>query len=170
MKTYPDKWFNPGDCLFFQGDSFVSRVIEAVSHGNVSHVGIITRNYPDLIVAEAIARGFVINRIYVEDYDGKVFLYRLNDESRAKFCDAQFHDWIMYHVGIPYDYLGAGEIGLHELFRGFHPGKDLKKLFCSEAAVAALQYADVINKDIDPSEITPEDLKEFPIWKESILL
>lgn len=153
-----------GDCVFYSGTGFISRVIRVISRGKFSHVGIISKDDP-LVVTEALAKGLVHHSLYgdVSGYKGQVWVAKLSDSTRSVFDEQAFNDWICRHIGTPYGWVSAAEVGLHDILHKYHP-RVANNYFCSEAAVLALQAACVIEGGVNAAEIAPNDLWEFSIF------
>lgn len=158
----PVMQFRPGDLLFFYGQTWQSRVIEAVTRGP-SHVGICSAWYhccqpvvdgetllfesttlcdlPDLLLGEKID-GVQVHRPAerIDAYQGRICCMRLADGwELEKDEEYALRNWLHDLHGKPYDLEGALASGTR-LFKWLPlmPYPDLGHLFCSELCAELL--------------------------------
>ncbi|MGD1856861.1 MAG: hypothetical protein ACFB2W_21715 [Leptolyngbyaceae cyanobacterium] len=82
-------------------------------------------------------------------------------------------EWL-HHVeaqAVPYDFPQAVGAGV-DIFdqAGFSNQPDFEALFCSELVTRALQIANSVSPEVNPSEKTPADVMEFSCLKEPVLI
>lgn len=150
---------------FSTTNNWVSKIIRKMTHSKVSHAWIYFDNdsffgFP--LVLESTTEGFRI--IPYEQFKKANIVVTLVDTkidiSSALVKEAQ-------NLGESYDFIGL--IGMFFVMIGKwfkmkikNPSHNLHSMFCSEAVVRILQQANYPGtKDLDPKNISPEDLYEL---------
>ena len=106
----------PGDVIAFSGGKFVSRVIMAITRGNVSHVGIIVpsefldKPCDEPVVAEVNEKGLIFSPLSDIVEDNNEILWWLPLANRP--TEACINAAVEAHRETKYDYLQAGLLGL----------------------------------------------------------
>lgn len=168
-----------GDVVAFGGYSYISNTIKEFTKSVVSHVGVVVEDVVCgnrmLLIAEALANfddrakksGVSLSRlssvIFKEEGRSDIWFLRLSDESRCKFNNAKFMDFIYNSTKKEYDYKQAIIAGMDNKIIKHINREDLGKLFCSELVSAALEAAGVL-PNINASNITPIALCSFKIY------
>lgn len=106
----------PGDVIAFSGGKLVSRVIMAISGGNVSHVGIIVpseflgRSCDEPVVAEVNEKGLIFSPLsdIVEDNNDILWWLPLANRPAEECINAA----VGVHTETTYDWLQAGLLAL----------------------------------------------------------
>ena len=170
----------PGDVIAFSGKKFTSSAIKEITNSNVSHVGVIFQSTLLINgepqqgvlnqVAEATLSGVRLTRLsgIVRNYEeGQIWWLPLSDAARENLDLETFHNFLLHHEGLPYDFSQAATLGLDKLdpFEIIRNQENFEKLFCSELVAGALEAAGVINT-INASRVTPIDLCRFQIYAE----
>ena len=95
----------------------------------------------------------------IEDFPGKIWAMR--PRHALDECESMLlTQWLLDHVGRPYDYEGAGIGGLRWLDRWLPCSHSRSRMFCSELVGGAIAYALQGRQlpEIDPGCLTPSDL------------
>lgn len=166
-----------GDLIAFSGQDLTSTVVRLTTNSPVSHVGIILcteTSHKEFAIHQLIEStslssthsGVAISRLStrIASYTGTVWALPLAKEVRTYLNDARYLEFMLSQRGKPYDVPQA----IASTFDGLFPDtpKDLSALFCSELVVAGLQAGGAIPSEINPSEMTPRDVVNLPIWKD----
>ena len=150
--------FKPGDILGYCGYNLTSQLINLVTYGfpfnGLSHVDIIGEydgellcfgsttltDQPCHIQGKEVAG---VQAHLIEDrvkaYSGKVWHYPLRNHD---FEITELTDFLVGHLGAPYDYYGAYKSGgyLWSKLRGTFDEPSLTSIFCSEFCAAAHKH------------------------------
>jgi len=172
-----------GDVIAFSGKSRVSNLIKFATRSDISHVGIVLESNslelghmvhiiestslattPDAVTKELFV-GVQIQQLSrrIESEKGQVYHVPLL-EPLDEYKQTAMIDWLRYkHTQrTPYDTIQALGAGLDLLDGlGLENDTDFSSLFCSELVTKALQLAGRVPEDINPSEMTPEDVMKF---------
>jgi len=172
----------PGDIIAFRGRGLVSRMVCLGTWSNISHIGIVSfsglahgtsyasRRYRVKVTESTSLDGQtgVFTRYMsdvVKDYKGCVWWIPLGARTKARLNLAQFYNYIHSIKHAKYDFWQCARAGFKSFF-GFNLGKveeDSKRVFCSEAAAHALEFAGAWDWD-NASLIKPTDLLETPLF------
>lgn len=173
------------DVIAFSGKGRMSEIIKWKTKSEISHVGIVYKvfpqagngsrvmliesttlgNLPDIKTGElrkGVQLQFLSQRL--ASYDGEAWLYPLRTiVSDANLARTQ--DWLTsaHTQKIEYDSFQAIGAGLDFFDRllGIENKEDLSSLFCSELVTKAFQIAGLVDKSVNPSEMTPKDVCDF---------
>ena len=170
----------PGDVIAFGGHSPLSGVIKGFTDSNVSHMGIVSQGGTpeEAKIAEAVEEGVVINQPLGEylacgkysgsdGYNGDIWWLPLNKESRNRFdkYKTKFRQFLDKVKGKEYSIWEAAKAGIFDKL-GIQQDIDSQiYFFCSELVAGCLRETSVITKDINPSEIIPQTVCEWAIYK-----
>lgn len=184
-----------GDIFFFRSAKVgFSDIIKYTTKSSYSHVGIalwMTLPYTKeerLFIIESTTlnnvkdisgeyrRGVQIVHMSqrLDGYNGKAWWFQLKNpltfDEKVKMTE-----WLFQKYSSKTEYDMSQAIGAGLDFKGwfrwlFRNKPDLRTLFCSELAVKALQIANRVSCDINPSEQTPEDVSEFDIYSQKLLI
>lgn len=172
-----------GDVIAFSGKSIISNLIKFATRSDISHVGIVLEsNSPELghmvhiiestslattpdVITKELFVGVQIQQLSrrLETEEGQVYYVPLKSPI-GEYNKAAMVDWLRYkHTQrTPYDSVQALGSGLDLLDGlGLENEIDFSKLFCSELVTKALQLAGKVDLEINPSEMTPEDVMKF---------
>lgn len=153
-----------GDIVLFSGKGLMARAIKHLTKSKYSHVGIVFRvfyNAGELLLAEAVDDGFILNR-YPIDYIttnckiGYIFDNLPHDDrTRMREC-------ITRYLCYPYDHSALYHIFCSIVFNDPFRYESSKKLICSES-VARAYHSYSNNIDLRPDnkgfdETTPQDI------------
>jgi len=182
-----------GDVLAFSGNAGFSKFIRWSTGSIYSHVGIVLNTnlgggFGDSVLViesrtetigtdaagvkllKGVQLQWLSKRILM--YDGAVWLLPLKkplpEEGKHKM-----QAWLRETNNkiTPYDsvqLMGAG-LDLFDRMKLSYSSEDLSTLFCSELVTKALQIAGVVDASLSPSEQTPRDVVNFPIYNAPIL-
>jgi hypothetical protein len=171
----------PGDIIAFSGRGWWSRLIKWWTKSTVSHIGIVEAviseqkgNWINQLIESTTLDGFAgvcINRLSarIEQYRGDIWWLPLSDASRAVLSLDRFGDFLLRQRGKKYDKFGAIRAGVDfldrfPLLRNLTRSEEsFSRLYCSELAAAGLEAGGVL-KQVNASEITPDDLCRFKIF------
>ena len=181
-----------GDVIAFSGKGRASNLIKWKTNSDYSHVGMVLDtvmgglgktvmlvestslvNIPDAETKElwkGVQIHILSNRL--DNYDGKAWVLPLkNPISDTKQIEMQ--RWLRkkHQEKTPYDTVQALGAGM-DLFDnlGLENDVDFNSLFCSELVTKALQIADVVDCNINPSEMTPADVGRFSCFGDAVRL
>ncbi|MBE9069822.1 hypothetical protein IQ260_24575 [Leptolyngbya cf. ectocarpi LEGE 11479] len=183
----------PGDVLAFSGCDVPSSVVKMATQSCYVHVAIVlsvdwTAHHEDpILIAESH-----IDISLPSEGSGKTQLgvqfQRLSNRIMAaqgpvwwaplrvpllKHQLTQMRAWLhqIEAQGVPYDFpqaVGAGVDILDDA--GLSNQPDFEALFCSELVTRALQIANIVAPEVNPSEKTPADVMQFSCLKKPILI
>ena len=107
-----------GDAVFFEGNSFISKIIKWVTDGEVSHVASVINLHPRILISHATRKGVIIESLeeVMRNYNGSVFIAPLSDAMRKNFNEEKFLDHVYSHVGCKYNYTEAIKLGIKCLY------------------------------------------------------
>ena len=160
-----------GDILLFRGTVFLSRMIEAVSHGSYSHCAITADWGERKMVLQAELMGgvqAVPMSVAVGTYRGRVDWYRIAPAWRDKVDVAKLLAEARADLGLTYATSELLRVAAHSLFGAALPDDcdNPHALFCSQyvercfrkAGLSLCQDSDV---GTSPSEIAASGVVEF---------
>jgi len=163
MTTRTQSAIKAGDIVAFSGNSWHSILINLCSYGipfwSISHVGIIGEHEAKLVLFESTTpaqglstcdKGTQAVRLEdrLADYPGRVWHYPLYRRLYAAESD-RLNQFLMDHLGIPYDHIGAIRSGgaAWSWFESLLRDEDLSRIFCSELCAAAHREIGMIRTD-----------------------
>ncbi|MDJ0600162.1 MAG: hypothetical protein QNJ37_15135 [Crocosphaera sp.] len=182
-----------GDVIAFSGKGLLSDIIKLGTLSPYSHVGILLnvdmsgglgqsvlmiestaqidlRDADNKEVQKGVQIHWLSKRL--EMYDGKVWWVPLKQEIPQEGL-IKMEMWLRkthnQKVGFDEDQMWWAGIDLFDRF-GLENEPDFSLFFCSEFVTKALQEAGVIDPEINPSEQTPKDVVNFPIFQQPLLL
>lgn len=181
-----------GDVIAFSGNAGFSHFIRWATGSVYSHVGIVLntnlgsggddsilivesrtetqgKNAAGAKLIKGVQLHWLSKRILA--FDGAVWLFPLKQELEQD-NRAKMQSWLRQTTNkvVPYDSvqtLGAG-LDLFDRVGLTYSGEDLSTLFCSELVAKALQIAGVVDSKLNPSEQTPSDVVNYPIYGSSV--
>lgn len=183
----------PGDVVAFSGCDVPSSVVKIATQSCYVHVAIVlsvdwTAHHEDpILIAESH-----IDTSLPSEGSGKTLIgvqfQRLSNRIVAaqgpvwwaplrvplqKHQLTQMCMWLhqIESRGIPYDFpqaIGAGMDILDKV--GLSNQPDFEALFCSELVTRALQIANIVDPEVNPSEKTPADVMQFSCLQKPILI
>ncbi len=177
----------PGDVIAFGGHTWVSSIIKWATRSPVSHLGVIlqtrslndqsTTRFFNLVVESTIWENFIgVDDARLSDrldgYGGDAWWLPLSDQTRQRFNEAAFFDFLYSVKHKSFDLPQAIQAACdfadrknHDKVRdSFQNQEDLSRFYCSELVAAALKAAGVVGK-INSSEVTPVDLCCWNLFK-----
>ncbi|MBW2232069.1 MAG: CDP-alcohol phosphatidyltransferase family protein [Deltaproteobacteria bacterium] len=174
----------PGDVVAFAGESLWSLI--ASPEGLISHAGLIvsaaTDTQPDPRFVESTVRltgdqptfGVMESsfRDRHDDYKGVVWFLSLSDESREKFDQVAFDDFIAKSMGAEFDVNAGLKRTVADWWSQMtglfatNAVKAQEPFFCSELVAAALKKAGIVEFE-DAEEVSPVDLCAWRIYAEN---
>ena len=160
----------PGDMIAFGGKGLVSRVIKFFTRSEVSHVGVVARidEHGRVMVMESTSlngfSGVQLSRLSrrVAEYNGDVWWYPLNDSARKDLKLTRFWNYLWKQDGKKYDKWQAIASAIP-----IYAKESENRMFCSELVYGAYEAGGII-RDVNSSELTPEDLRREIIFAERI--
>jgi len=178
------KTIRTGDIIAFGGNSAVSVGIKLLTNCNVSHVATVLRTFnrlmdkPIIQIIESVGlkdgvAGVQVNRLspYIKSYKGNIWHLPLSNQFRNSLRLHKTINWLITQEGKPYDAPQALGAGLDSIFPDNKT--DFTRLFCSELCTAGFQVGLVDHDKIshlNPSEMTPADVINFPIYQSPMQL
>lgn len=176
-----------GDVIAFGGHTWVSGIIKWATRSPVSHLGVIlqtralndknTTRFFNLVVESTMWENFIgVDNARLSDrldgYEGDAWWLPLSDETRARFNEAAFFDFLysVKHKGfdLPQAIQAAFDFASRkdkkDIRESFKSQEDLSRFYCSELVAAALEAAGVVG-NINASEVTPVDLCCWKLFK-----
>ena len=171
-----------GDLLACSGSSEVSKLIRLVSP-TYSHVALICSDRPAM-VAESTASsslpdsedgmfrvGVQVHLLadWLAAYDGTVHLLQLRTPL-APITEEAFQTWIEleHRHNVGYDFAGVMRLGVERVKRMIG-APQFGSLFCSEMAAEAYKAIGLLT-DVVPSECTPDDASQWPLFRDPVQL
>ncbi|MEM8612348.1 MAG: hypothetical protein AAGF93_10050 [Cyanobacteria bacterium P01_H01_bin.105] len=183
----------PGDVVAFSGCDVPSSVVKIATQSCYVHVAIVlsvdwTAHHEDpILIAESH-----IDTSLPSEGSGKTLIgvqfQRLSNRIVAaqgpvwwaplrvplqKHQLTQMCMWLhqIESQGIPYDFPQAVGAGMDILDKvGLSNQPDFEALFCSELVTRALQIANIVDPEVNPSEKTPADVMQFSCLQKPILI
>jgi len=154
MMTRVQPSIKAGDIIAFSGRGWDSILINLCSYGipfwSISHVGIIGEHEAKLVLFESTpAQGLsTCDEDRLADYPGRVWHYPLYRRLYAAESD-RLNQFLMDHLGIPYDHIGAIRSGgaAWSWFESLLRDEDLSHIFCSELCAASHREIGMIRTD-----------------------
>jgi len=121
-----------GDVLVYSKKAIISRLIQIVTRSKFNHIGTVVRENNTIWVYEAIAKSYVrrLLRDSIEKDCLQVIVKRPNFSFDA-FSMITEHDLLL---GTKYDTPSIFFSLLHSLFGGWLGSRNVKRVYCSEAA------------------------------------
>ena len=158
----------PGDLIAFGGTGWFSRIIKFFTMSPVSHVGVVLEwdTFGRVMIMEATSldgfKGVQVNRLSsrVAQYDGHVWWMPLSDQVRAKLNVHAMVKYMWAQDGKKYDTKQAIKSAIP-----FWTRENDKRMFCSELVSRGYEQGGII-KDVNSSEMTPDDVCHFPLYKQ----
>lgn len=181
------KKMRPGDVIAFGGKGNISELIKFATLSDVSHVAVILqtkilnddegRFFNEIIESTTLNGAAGVRMARLSDclsiYDGEIWWLPLDQETRSRFDEKKFYNFLFRQVGKGYDMRQAVKAGVDLLdrlpFSGDGPTlnkEDFSKFFCSELVAAAFEEAGVTGP-VNASEVTPIDLCRWHIYQDS---
>lgn len=177
--TYPAvrDFMRPFDLLAFGGKGRFSNLIKWGTHSAVSHVALILETkvaYDDqaqdgkvVMIIESTTlsadkkSGVQIRRLseVLANYSGEVWWLPLANDVRARLDLKAAGDFALCQWHKPYDMVQAIFSALP-----FKQPESYAKLFCSELAAGTYKAGGIIERGVNPAEISPIELCKIPLF------
>lgn len=166
-------FIKPGDVVAFVGRKGLFSWAIRVFTGRPTHVApvawIESDTVPRVVLVEALeGKGVVWSylRERIKDYDGEVYLMRLDPNFR--FDSVKSADYLRNMIGTPYSMLGAIAAAPGQWLR--IAGKSVfNAVFCSKLAWFALSQGGLMKVWIGDDETpSPYQIRKLPVWAEVI--
>ena len=165
-----------GDVVIFGGHYLLSKIIRFATRFPASHVATIIRDGDRIRFVEASEgdmyperEGVIISYFSnsIPFYKGDIWIARLSDEVRKKIDSQKLYDFLLDQIGKGYDYSNMKFAGLDKLDKYFitYNKENWSNLFCSELVAAGLKYANIIQDQVNTSEMTPADIIKLNIFQ-----
>jgi hypothetical protein len=169
----------PGDLVAFQGTSFFSQAIKLRTHSPVTHVGAVHQLLPgfnlfrrriQLVESTSLYKVVGVQATYLSDhlanYSGRIWWMPLSDEARDCLNLDAYLRFAEETIGRPYDFAGALGSAIDWVDAlGLENTRDYDAMFCSEWVSAAWQAGGLLPHIINPSEMTPQNVCEFGLYR-----
>jgi hypothetical protein len=179
-----------GDLIAFSGNHKFSNLIKWVTDSKYSHVGMVIRSdmgpgfgdsvlviesttdtsfkdYLDRVTIRGVQLHWLSKR--ASSYDGEVYWCPLLEHIKPNNL-MKMESWLRetHDNKTPYDDSQVWGAGIDLLDSLFENKSDFNRLFCSELIAKALTIADLLNDNMNPSELTPKDIVNLSIYGEPI--
>lgn len=181
-----------GDVIGFSGNAGFSKFIRWSTGSIYSHVGIVLNvnlssgGEDSVLIVESrtetqgkdaagakLMKGVQLHWLSkrILGFDGAAWLFPLKQPLSPDGA-AKMQAWLRQTNNkiVPYDSvqtLGAG-LDMFDKVGLTYSNEDLSTLFCSELVAKALQIAGVVDSQLNPSEQTPGDVVNYPIYGKPI--